>query len=142
MPKLPPKRCIHPLCDDVATYHSYCDKHKPKQNKRLYERSALSKDNDKFYNSSYWKTTRRQILMKYPLCEYCKKEGVLTEATVVDHIIRRSHYEGSPYDHKNLQALCESCHSIKTNKESQYYENDTWNTEKNPYWIQKNVISY
>jgi 5-methylcytosine-specific restriction endonuclease McrA len=46
----------------------------------------------------------------------CLKEGRYTTATIVDHIvpIRQG---GARLDINNLQSLCHSCHTIKSNEE-------------------------
>jgi len=128
MPIQPPKSCSYPLCNEHAVHKGYCEQHKPKTIK-----NAVPSESDKFYNSAAWKKTRIQVLMKEPLCEECKRNHMLTEAEVVDHIIRRSHYEGSAHDRSNLQALCAECHNTKTQREQRYYDNGTWNTPLNPY---------
>jgi 5-methylcytosine-specific restriction protein A len=131
----PPKRCVHPLCNEVASHRGYCDYHKPTYKKTNTD-SKLKRERDKFYNTKAWTDFRIKILYKTPLCEYCQKNMVLTDAEHVDHILRRSHYEGSDFDQSNIQALCKECHSHKTNREQKYYDNNTWNTDANPYYRQ------
>ena len=52
---------------------------------------------------------RRAQLRKEPLCAYCLRKGLVTAATVADHIVphkgdARSQWTGP------LQSLCHSCH--------------------------------
>jgi 5-methylcytosine-specific restriction endonuclease McrA len=45
------------------------------------------------------------------------REGVIGEATVVDHIIQRK-AGGADFDKSNLQGLCDRHHNIKRAQES------------------------
>ena len=51
----------------------------------------------------------------YALCQELLKHGERIKATDLDHITPRS--LGGTEEPDNLQALCHSCHSIKTAKE-------------------------
>ena len=117
------------MCNEYATYRGKCDSHKTKY---VYDtnKTELSRSNDTFYKSKQWRDVRLKVLTTQPLCRYCERAEVLTEATVVDHIIRRSHYQGSPYDMNNLQPLCVECHNRKTQREQQYYDNNTYNDKR------------
>jgi len=55
--------------------------------------------------------------MVHPLCEECKRNGRLTPAVVVDHIIPHKGNRELFWNEKNWQALCKSCHDRKTAKE-------------------------
>ena len=61
-----------------------------------------------------WRRVRQRVLNrdKYR-CQRCGRAGRLE----VDHVrpLRRG---GSPYDPANLQALCRSCHILKTSGEN------------------------
>ena len=61
-------------------------------------------------NTAAWQKLRASVLATAPLCEHCKRRGVITSATDVDHV------NGDPSDNTeaNLQSLCHSCHSLKT----------------------------
>ncbi|MCB2190420.1 MAG: HNH endonuclease [Deltaproteobacteria bacterium] len=65
------------------------------------------------YSRASWKRLRAAKLRANPLCEHCIKPTV---ATQVDHIVAIAK-GGDPYDWDNLQSLCASCHSRKTNRE-------------------------
>ena len=61
-----------------------------------------------------WRRARKAFLQRHPLCAECMKEGKLTPATVVDHIVP---HRGDPrlfWDEKNWQPLCKECHDRKT----------------------------
>ena len=64
------------------------------------------------YGTRHWRRLRRLILSGEPLCRECEREGRLTLATQVDHIVPRD--RGGADDDANLQPLCQSCHSRKT----------------------------
>jgi 5-methylcytosine-specific restriction endonuclease McrA len=68
---------------------------------------------DKFYNSAVWKRLRMSKLRANPLCESCAPSKIRAAQTV-DHIIAINN-GGSPTEWGNLQSLCFSCHSTKTN---------------------------
>lgn len=50
------------------------------------------------------------------LCQPCLREGRLTPASEVDHIVPK--FEGGIDDLKNTQAICSSCHKEKTRDEA------------------------
>jgi 5-methylcytosine-specific restriction protein A len=69
------------------------------------------------YNSRQWKALRRYQLMKEPLCCYCRQQGYVTSATVVDHIQPHRGDRALFMDPKNLQSLCETHHNSAKQKE-------------------------
>ena len=96
-----------------------------------------------FYQSREWKQLRHTFKQgmsthlntgnPHPncLCIECVKRDILTPTYVVDHIkpINPSNaYDtmngryGKPLDWENLQPLCESCHSKKSNKDKLVYK--------------------
>lgn len=83
----------------------------------------------KVYQSAKWKRLRVSKLQLNPLCEICLKEGRITPAEEVHHII--SPFQCEPvykdyyaYDFDNLLSICKQCHSkIHSNhNEQQYYQ--------------------
>ena len=114
------KFCNHPGCSELVT-DGYCDKHQEDYNKRKKEED---KERDKARLSSAergydgkWRKSRKIFLQQNPLCVECLKEGVITEATVVDHIIPHKGDKRLFWDRRNWQALCKKHHDIKTAKE-------------------------
>lgn len=87
------------------------------QERKQHQRSV---DNSEFYNSRTWRGFRAAYLLKNPLCVHCKQEGVLTEATVVDHVVRIAD-GGAKLDENNMQSLCKKHHNRKSGKESHGY---------------------
>ena len=79
MPWKPKSICRYPGCNEFC-HDTYCDKHKKQIAK---ERNST---NSKIYNSR-WRRVSKTYLKEYPLCVQCRKEGRLTPATEVDHII-------------------------------------------------------
>jgi 5-methylcytosine-specific restriction enzyme A len=62
------------------------------------------------YALPQWKHLRRMHLREYPLCVECMKQGVYTNATVVDH---KQPHRGNLHlflDPGNLQSLCKPHH--------------------------------
>jgi 5-methylcytosine-specific restriction enzyme A len=60
-----------------------------------------------------WQRIRKAVLKRdCGLCQVCKKQGRVTPATQVDHIIKKA--AGGTDDEANLQSICEPCHEIKT----------------------------
>ena len=57
---------------------------------------------------------RSLFLKAHPLCAECQKEGRLTPATVVDHIIPHRGDQKLFWDEANWQPLCEQHHNRKT----------------------------
>ena len=71
----------------------------------------------RFYGSSRWKKLRQLILDTHPLCVDCESDGVLRQATVVDHVKPRSERPDLEYHQDNLQGLCKTCHEAKSMRE-------------------------
>lgn len=68
------------------------------------------------YSNTQWKKLREIKKKKDPLCELCKKKGIVKEAQLIDHLISIRD-GGEPLDINNLCSLCKDCHVIKTQKE-------------------------
>lgn len=78
------------------------------------------RDNDdkyrKLLNSARWRATRAAQLGRQPFCEDCAKEGVLTEATEVHHVVPVKSIKDPErmlvrmFDCTNLASLCHACH--------------------------------
>lgn len=116
MPYRPSVPCKHPRCPALVPYGSgpYCDEHKALHQG---DRDSASK---RGYNSR-WQKVRVRYLHSHPLCVECMKQGRLTEATVVDHIVPHRGDKKLFWDESNWQPLCKSCHDKKT-----------WNEDNNP----------
>lgn len=53
------------------------------------------------------------VLAAEPLCRRCDEMGVVTPASMVDHITPLNQ-GGARLDRANLQPLCDPCHAVKT----------------------------
>lgn len=90
-------------------------KHKPWNPERKQHQRKV--DNSKFYNSWTWRKFRRARLDEEPLCRECDSKGMVTEATVLDHIVRIED-GGDKLTKENTQPLCAKCHNSKSGKEA------------------------
>ena len=75
---------------------------------RQYEKYGRSKEEKRQYGYR-WKKLRAAYISQHPLCEQCLKEGRVTRAEEVHHIVPLSH--GGKHEFSNLMSLCKSCHS-------------------------------
>lgn len=89
------------------------------------------KSKDTFYRSNAWKELRYEKLRTTQYCECCGKKkndrlenGERVKLTI-DHIKPRSKYPELSLDITNLQVLCQSCNSGKSN-----LFNDDWREDK------------
>lgn len=71
-----------------------------------------------FYRSSHWRKLRSIILKKSPLCKYCLNKGIITPASVCDHIIDIKYAPDKRLDSSNITTLCEKCHNEKSSREA------------------------
>jgi 5-methylcytosine-specific restriction endonuclease McrA len=71
----------------------------------------------KFYKSKAWKNLRNQKINDNPLCELCLQHSIINEAKYVDHILNRLIFPDFELEYDNLQSLCPTCHSQKTQLE-------------------------
>jgi 5-methylcytosine-specific restriction enzyme A len=61
-----------------------------------------------------WVKLRTWWIKRNPLCAECEREGKLTVATEVDHMVPISRDRSRRLDPDNLQSLCHPCHVAKT----------------------------
>ncbi|MGE5390886.1 MAG: HNH endonuclease [Deltaproteobacteria bacterium] len=114
MPQKPKKPCQHPGCP-LLTEGKFCEfhirlytNHRPNARERGYD--------------SRWRRASKLFLEFNPLCRQCQKEGELTVAEVVDHIIPHRGDQTLFWDESNWQPLCKKCHDRKTRTEDQHPE--------------------
>jgi 5-methylcytosine-specific restriction enzyme A len=106
MPRRAPTPCTHPGCPQVGTTPR-CPTHQQQHRRRQYQ------DTHWVYSTTRWKTLRAQILRESPRC---MSPGCTSTPTDVDHI-RPLAFGGEPFERSNLQPLCKSHHSVKTQAE-------------------------
>ena len=62
-----------------------------------------------------WQQRRAAQLRAHPLCCYCGRKGIITPATVADHIT--PHRGDAVLFDGPLQSLCKTCHDVEKRKE-------------------------
>lgn len=105
MPYAPKRPCRYPGCPNVCKSGVYCDEHRP-----LFVRESPAA---RGYDAR-WQKARKLYLKVHPLCAECYKNGKLTPATVVDHVIPHRGDQTLFWDETNWQPLCKNCHDHKT----------------------------
>ena len=108
MPKNPKRPCRYPGCPNLCERGTYCPEHSSESPDRLRGNAA-----ERGYDAK-WRRARKRFLQRHPLCANCLSQGVLTPATVVDHIVPHRGDRALFWDEKNWQPLCKSCHDRKT----------------------------
>jgi 5-methylcytosine-specific restriction endonuclease McrA len=78
----------------------------------------------RLYTKNRWLSVRKQHLMKEPLCRFCLARGLVTLATVADHVVLH-HGEQQAFWEGELQSLCASCHS-GTKRKTEEQEKRGW----------------
>jgi 5-methylcytosine-specific restriction protein A len=84
--------------------------------KARFNKKKHESENSDFYNSRAWRRLRDWHINRFPICKWCEEEGKLNikERMLVDHIVEISD-GGDRLDPNNLQTLCLSHHTQKTN---------------------------
>ena len=108
MPKAPKRPCRHPGCPNLCDKGVYCSQH------MVFSSDRMRGGADARGYNAEWRRARKAFLQKHPLCAECGKEGKLTPATVVDHIIPHRGNKRLFWDEHNWQPLCKDCHDRKT----------------------------
>lgn len=108
MPKKPAPACRQPGCPLFAADNGFCNEHAIMQGRASYaERGSRT---ERGYPSN-WEKVRIHILLRDPECQGCGN----ALSREVDHILPLE--RGGTNQDENLQGLCKSCHSIKTQLE-------------------------
>jgi 5-methylcytosine-specific restriction endonuclease McrA len=82
---------------------------------------ARPKRTNPLYKTKEWRSYRKYYLAMNPICVICNKN----EANTVDHI-QSINMGGDFWNPRNHQALCQSCHSKKSNSDKEYYGVPRW----------------
>jgi 5-methylcytosine-specific restriction endonuclease McrA len=64
------------------------------------------------YQNNAWRALRLEQLKREPLCRFCKSRGVITVATVCDHIEPHRGDLEKFWAEGNFQSLCADCHNV------------------------------
>jgi 5-methylcytosine-specific restriction protein A len=107
MPRKPKRPCSYPGCGRLVSDGQYCAKHQKTMN-RNYNKYQRHPESNKRYGRA-WKRIRDRYIKAHPLCEECQRQGRLTPAEEVHHILPLS--KGGGNETENLMSLCKSCHS-------------------------------
>ena len=120
MPKRVSKPCAYPGCPALTT-----ERHCPAHAKAEQQRYDLARGTaqERGYTAR-WQRARRTFLAQHPLCAECERQGRLTGATVVDHVIPHKGDMVLFWDSENWQSLCKTCHDVKTAKEDGGFGNN------------------
>lgn len=109
MPRTPPRPCRYPGCPGFCEPGQvFCREH------IQWSTDHVRGGADARGYDARWRRARKAFLQRHPLCAECVKEGKVTPAIVVDHIVP---HRGDPrlfWDIKNWQPLCKGCHDKKT----------------------------
>jgi 5-methylcytosine-specific restriction enzyme A len=62
------------------------------------------------YDGRRWRKFRLQYLYEHPLCVFCKQDGRLTAATIVDHVTPHGGNDPVKFWSGPFQALCKLHH--------------------------------
>lgn len=79
-----------------------------KDKERRYNASRPSQH--QVYWSSEWRRLRDWYRTRHPLCEECLRQGRVTAAEMVHHVVEISE-GGAALDAQNLESLCMACHN-------------------------------
>lgn len=100
--------------------------HKAERHDGSYQRERSADP----YHSYRWTRLSRAFRSEHPLCAMCQKEGRITPAAVVDHIIPYPVCDDF-FDRNNLQSLCEKCNHDKGQRDkkviAEWRKNNTQN---------------
>jgi len=113
MPTASKKACSRPGCPNlVEKGKRFCSEHESRDRKSCDERRGTAAQRG---YGGRWQRYRERYLKAHPLCAGCERQGRLTQAAEVDHIIPVSGPNDPLFwDAKNHQSLCRACHAKKT----------------------------
>ena len=112
MPYKAMKPCGYSGCP-ALTDRQYCPEHQ-KLVSSHYNRYGRTPEMKRRYNDA-WPRIRKAFVAAHPLCEVCQREGRVTAAEEVHHIVPLA--QGGTHEDANLMALCKECHSRITARE-------------------------
>jgi len=122
----PKSICRQPGCGALIGSPGFCAKHVSVRQAADTERRGTA--HERGYTSA-WTRARAHYLRAHPLCVHCERDGIVTAATVVDHVtphrLKEAIDSGDAswmarakalfWDSlRNWQSLCKRHHDIKT----------------------------
>ncbi len=75
---------------------------------------ATAERSRNWYRTPRWKVMAKQQLAVEPCCRLCRSEGLLVQASIVDHVVPHRGDEQAFFNSANLQSLCRRHSNIKT----------------------------
>lgn len=121
MPVSAPRPCRHAGCKQLVRDGSgYCQSHQRVAAGSFSDRARGSR-HERGYGSDWDKRRKRILERDCGLCQECLRHGRVTAvggkpySAYVDHIVPKA--EGGTDEYGNLETLCRSCHTAKTDKE-------------------------
>lgn len=107
---MPLKECLHRGCSVLVKGGSYCEAH---NRHRTYQKHRQDTEYQAFYHSTAWRKVRAKVLARDRyICVECYKQGVITMANTVHHIIEIKDDWGKRLELDNLSSVCSSCHQL------------------------------
>lgn len=117
MARRPQRPCRYRTCRRLhRNGNGYCDEHQGAAGAWVRKPAAPTKTTERGYGWRWQKQRARILRRDGYLCQPCERVGRATVATEVDHIINKA--SGGDDSDDNLQAICSTCHSEKTARES------------------------
>src|SRR5689334_10788912 len=75
------------------------------------KKSTPSRPLAHLYDTARWRRTARLQLAIEPTCRLCRERGIITAATICDHIEPHRHRDEWTFWSGPFQSLCVACHS-------------------------------
>jgi 5-methylcytosine-specific restriction protein A len=107
--------CNHPGCQELASGGHYCNAHSHQDTMSVPDH-ARDKRVHRLYDRK-WKERRAKFLASNPWCEDCMSIGIYTPSAHAHHE-QKHHGNRTVFNSSPLKALCHSCHSRVTIKET------------------------
>lgn len=93
-------------------------KHQPKPRPREPENRGSARERG---YTTIWDKLSKRMKRERPLCEWCLRLDKYVATEIIDHIIPVHIAPELRLTEKNLQALCRTCHGIKTRRDNREY---------------------
>ena len=71
-----------------------------------------SRSRVKLYDTARWQRIRAHQLRTHPLCKFCLERGIMTPATIADHV-EPHRGDVNKFWLGKLQSLCHTCHNSR-----------------------------
>lgn len=117
MPQRPKRPCSKPGCPNL-TAGSFCEDHQAEAERqkaeanRYYDQHLRDKRAEVFYKSKAWTAARLRVLSRDNyLCQECLRQGRITRADTVHHLVEIKENWSKRLKMDNLVSLCAECHN-------------------------------